>query len=827
MKNSFSTTLGSEELGCIKMICANLSSDTFFLVCEDAENESGLHRQCDSLSQYFSEFADGGYVHPEDLTDFRVYTSLDYLRSYFRENHGKELFWLHYRRKVNGEYRWAVMEIQPAQDYSENCTAVNIVVRDIRATMCEQSTAIGSVLRALCQRYDSVYSLNVEDGSLTTFRTFSHNVPTFDAFMHSNPTYQDLITRYIHKSVLPEDRSHVARITTIDFIRECLSSRDYYSGEFRTVYDGEAHWYRIIFARIESDGKLRDVAIGLTDISDEKRMESDFYRNGRMVLIASPDRAESAELIRILGSGVSVVTADSGKETLRFLKSGHENVAVVIADAVLPDMTGCQLLEQIRAEHGFRSIPVMIAAADGESAEEYIEAGASDVLERPYQERVVKNRVDFMLRYREASNMLNILERDPLTGLYSKEFFFRFAEKRMHDKQEEQYAVLISDVERFHFYKERYGQTAANDLLKNMAILGPKVLRGFLAGGRIAEDVFAYLVRYSTEISEDVRAMQRCFAQIDTESSISVKYGLYVVDEDIPVSAMCDRAVLAVKSIKGVYGRDLAGFDDELREHLLQTQQIVENAEEGLDQEQFVVYYQPKHNVITNGIDGAEAVIRWIHPKMGFMNPMSFIPLFEKNGFIEVLDQFVLNSVCRDLAVWTAAGEPTVPISVNISRVDFSHPGLAQRIMEIVDSYHLDHSLIHIEITESGYSDSPERITREVQLLHNAGFLIELDDFGTGYSSLSALSALPVDILKLDMSLLARNEEANSRNILEFSMKLAKILNMETVQEGVETVEQLNHVAALGCDHAQGFYFSRPLPKQKFIEYCRKCVNSQ
>lgn len=810
--------------GYLKMLKANLTRDTFVVLKEDTEIEDGLFHRCDSLSSYFRQFADGGFVHEDDVTDFRSYTDMTYLRAFFREQHGKNIHWLSYRRKTPGGYRWAVLEIQSAEDYTDDNAAVCVLVKDIQAAVSGQTHNINSVFRALCGSYDSIYCMDLECESLIPYRTFNHNSTTFDDFLQTSPSYRSLISRYIATSVLPEDRSHVARITEQNFIRDYLTLHNSYSSEYRTVYDGNVHWYRIQYSRIEPEGELRYVAIALSDISDAKRMELDFYRNSKAVLIVSGQNRNSDQLYDILHEQYPLMTAASGAEALKTLEKQHENVAVVLAEQHLPDMTGSELIHRIKAEHSSRSIPVIITDDNRGNGEEYIHAGAADFIIRPYQPAVVMNRVGFMIRYRESANMLNLLERDPLTGLFSKEFFFQSSEKIIHDHLDASYALLLSDVEHFHFYKERNGQETADELLRAIASSIPERLSGFVAGGRLSEDVFAFLIRQSPALPDEIQEIQQGLVAVSSQissTSVSVKFGLYMVEEDVPASTMCDRAVMAVKSIKGVYGKNYAEYDLALKQQMLRTQQIVENAEGGLDGDQFLVYYQPKHEIKSGGVDGAEAVIRWQHPIMGFLNPVSFIPVFERNGFIQVLDRYVLHRVCSDLKQWQNAGMPVMPISVNISRVDFDRDTLADEIIRIVDSYGLDHSMIHIEITESGYADDPDAVTREAFKLHNAGFLIELDDFGTGYSSLSALSALPVDILKLDMSLLRQEDTTSNKSILEFSMKLAKIMNLKTVQEGVETKDQLERVASLGCNQVQGYFFSKPLPKDKFEVYCR------
>ena len=248
---------------------------------------------------------------------------------------------------------------------------------------------------------------------------------------------------------------------------------------------------------------------------------------------------------------------------------------------------------------------------------------------------------------------------------------------------------------------------------------------------------------------------------------------------------------------------------------------IEENMKNALDERQFVVYYQPKMDVETNKICGAEALVRWIHPELGFMNPGTFIPIFEKNGFITEMDLYVWKEVCRSLDEWKIAGLDPVPVSSNVSRIDFDTPDLAEKITAIVDSYGLDHSLFHIELTESACSDNSVAIFSIISKLHDAGFVIELDDFGAGYTSLSSLSELEYDILKFDMSLLKKDKPSSDKTVLTVAMQLAQMMNLKVIQEGVETAEQLERLKSLGCVIVQGFYYSKPLPKDEFVEFMK------
>ena len=212
-------------------------------------------------------------------------------------------------------------------------------------------------------------------------------------------------------------------------------------------------------------------------------------------------------------------------------------------------------------------------------------------------------------------------------------------------------------------------------------------------------------------------------------------------------------------------------------------------------------------------------MVRWEHPDIGLIQPGTFIPIFEKNGFITSVDRYVLTKVCQTLRKWLDENKPIVPVSVNFSGVDFDYPDLADTIIKIVDSYKIPHELVNIEITESAFSNNQEQTTAIVKKLHDHGFLIELDDFGTGYTSLLILNELPLDAIKLDMSLVQKDHPGQAHNILDFCGKLVKLMRISSVAEGVETGEQLDRIKEIGCDYVQGYFYSKPLPIKEFEQY--------
>ena len=298
--------------------------------------------------------------------------------------------------------------------------------------------------------------------------------------------------------------------------------------------------------------------------------------------------------------------------------------------------------------------------------------------------------------------------------------------------------------------------------------------------------------------------------------NIVMKWGIYnVEDRSVSIEQICDRALLAARSIKGQYGKYFAIYDDTLRNQLLREQAITDSMESALSQNQFLVYLQPKYRIKDEALVGAEALVRWNHPVWGFLSPAEFIPLFEKNGFITRLDRFVWEKACAVLHDWDERGYYPISVSVNVSRADIYNEDLADTLVKIIEKYDLAPSRLHLEITESAYTENPKQIIDTVTILRELGFVIEMDDFGSGYSSLNMLNDMPIDILKLDMKFI-RSEMAKpkSQGILQFIINLARWMNLSVVAEGVETKAQLLRLTEIGCDYVQGYYFAKPMPCQ-------------
>ena len=549
----------------------------------------------------------------------------------------------------------------------------------------------------------------------------------------------------------------------------------------------------------------------------------------RTVLIVDDQEMERIILSDLLKSDYELLTANNGEEALGILEEKADAISAVLLDIVMPVMDGYQMLQRMRDRELLSVVPVLVTSQreDDESELTALRLGASDFLSKPYNAGILKHRLSNVIKMNEASKKIDALQRDEVTGLYTKVAFAEHASRILHEQPDKEWNIIALDIDRFKLVNESYGQETGDELLAYLA----KILQTYsdetncLCARSYADHFFllaerqdySYIKRRHTEMVEYLHGFP-------LDMKISLKFGVYeITDRQMEIGSMCDRAQIAVNQVKGQYVADICFYDDSLRKQLLMEQRITDDMEQALKEQQFQVYFQPKYDIFSETLSGAEALIRWIHPQNGFMSPAEFIPVFESNGFITEVDMFVWDKACEKIREWLDKFDCFVPISVNVSRKDMYKPNLPQILLDIVHRHGLEPKHLHLEITESAYVENPDQLLEVVEQLKKAGFVIEMDDFGSGYSSLNMLAAMPIDILKLDMKFVQNySEKDNSRSIMSFVIGLAKWMNLYVIAEGVETREQLELLRGMDCNLAQGYYFSKPLPDTEFEQVLRK-----
>lgn len=406
---------------------------------------------------------------------------------------------------------------------------------------------------------------------------------------------------------------------------------------------------------------------------------------------------------------------------------------------------------------------------------------------------------------------------DAATGLLSKEAFFDEAAAYLRHSGARDVSIVCFDVDHFKLFNDLHGLDCGDELLR---YLGRALALRFSPDGaqplaRLAADTFALC---ATGIRPE--RVERILVDISSECpngiDAIVRAGVYRIEDPAsPVSIMCDRAVIALRTVKGSYFDRVALYDPGMREALVLEREVVAGIESALREDRIELFLQPKCNIRTGKIVGAEALARWGHPERGIVAPGEFIPLIERNGLVCSLDLRVWEKTAAWIRGLIDEGVQPVPVSVNVSRADIYLVDVAAELHALVERYGIEPSLIEVEITESAYSERPDRIVAAFDALAERGFTVLMDDFGSGYSSLNMLKDINVDVLKIDMRFLDRDDR-RSKDIMESVIRMARWLDLPVIAEGVETREQVNFLLDVGCSYAQGYYYARPMEAAAF-----------
>lgn len=428
--------------------------------------------------------------------------------------------------------------------------------------------------------------------------------------------------------------------------------------------------------------------------------------------------------------------------------------------------------------------------------------------------------------YFKKNNELNEIKRlaecDYLTGLANR--------RGLHDyytqlSDNDMLHAMYIDVDNFKRVNDTYGHSMGDELLVNISQLLQDHAPGFIS--RIGGDEFVVLLdgaKKAEEILSIAQALQENLEDIpfrkDILSLISLSIGI-ALDQSAGQSLddilyKCDAAMYQSKYDGKARCSVYKNFDK-----TRDTNRNIENEmESALADGQFAVYLQPKVNMVSSKLYGAEALSRWIHPVEGVRPPSMYIPLFEKNGFISKLDLYVYEEVCRLKASWSGKKYNHIPISVNMSRLHLYNKQFPDTLVEIAERYGINTSELEIEITESVFIKDNAKLIETVDLLKDRGFLVSIDDFGSGFSALNLLKDIPVDTIKIDKEFLRlSSDDVRGKKVIKNVIAMCRDLKLDVVTEGIETKEQIDFITSCGCQIAQGFYYSRPLPVNEFTAF--------
>ncbi len=421
---------------------------------------------------------------------------------------------------------------------------------------------------------------------------------------------------------------------------------------------------------------------------------------------------------------------------------------------------------------------------------------------RPYMQRETLER-----------EILNYFSSDKNPKFYSKR-----CREAINSNPDKDIAFIQFDIERFKLINETYGVEKGDELLRFINDSLSIICTDSQPFCRLTADVFMVVMPFKEkqEIMDLIHKIESMLSGYDG-MEYRLIFGVSIVDDrSLHTRQHGDNASLARQLIKGNAMENILFYDKSMRQELHKKQSIEEDMYRALIDNEFVMFLQPKYSISTGRIIGAEALARWIHPQKGMISPAEFIPVFEENGFIIKLDRFIWEQACKKIRELTDKGITPVPISVNISREYIRTYDVTGEIKRLIKKYDIPMSMLELEITETVDSMGVEDIVKQMK---DAGFTMLMDDFGSGYSSLNVLRSTQFDVLKIDRHFFEEfMVSERGRKIIEHTISMSQDIGLDIIAEGVETMEQAEFLKKCGCDSAQGFYYSRPIPESEFNE---------
>ena len=551
----------------------------------------------------------------------------------------------------------------------------------------------------------------------------------------------------------------------------------------------------------------------------------------KKILIVEDEPVNQMILGNALQDEYEILYAADGAEAIEQVAAHREDLSLILLDLQMPRMNGFEVLKNLKGKDETRQIPVIVLTADQSAEVECLHSGASDFIPKPYPMiEIIRARVNKCIELSENRDIIQSTERDSLTRLYNIDYFLKYV--RMFDQHyfDMPMDALVFDVNQFHTINERYGKQYGDAVLRRIGERIRQIAREVGGVGcRHGSDTFYVYCPHREDYEQLLdEASEGLGGEDASNGRIRLRLGVFSeADKSLDIERRFDYAKLAANSIRGSYMKAVAVYRPEMREEEIYYARLLEDFHPSISNGCFLVYFQPKFDIRPDQplLYSAEALVRWKHPELGMISPGVFIPLLEENGLILELDRFVWRAAAAQIRRWKDQYGFSVPISVNVSRVDMLNPDLKSIFMEILNEYSLDvHDLV-LEITESAYTGDSEQVISAARELRGMGmgFRIEMDDFGTGYSSLGMLSHLPIDALKLDMSFI-RSAFGEKRDVrmIELIIDIADYLHVPVVAEGVETEEQYLVLKTMGCDMVQGYYFSKPVPAEDFAPFLKE-----
>lgn len=784
----------------------------------------------------YSNEDNSGLIHPDDVKSFGSTLNAECFKNGIAEKGETKRTVEIRRRATDGQYRWCSVSIVVARN-DDGKIFCCIFTRDIDDTKKQEiarqhrSMNIDSAFKESCV---FVCEVSIKTGRIKIIKHDSDRTAEYI------PEHFDILSEMMgRKYVCEEDRDEFISFVNVESIADALET-----GSFSLCYrinndSGEVRWDNCIaIPSADEETGEKQFIYYVRDVTEEKesqqmetnlrimqkeleyRRMSDYHEARYKAIIEQTDIISfefSLDTRKIYISPNFMKKINTSVDTSSEIDMN--DIKDMIAEGVvykddIPTFT--EYIEDSKEARVSECI-CRLRTADGDYC--WFKFNSSPVSDEHGCGNIIGTLQDVDSQFK-AMNALKIrAEKDLLTGLNNEARFFDDIDAVMHDESGRKFALVLFDIDKFKIINEVYGGKAADKLLRSIGVKLKAEFSDKMSVGRLQGDNFGILTEYE-DTSELVAIAERIADMLGTYEDIryTTSCGIYKIEKrNANPRSVFDYAKLAKSTIKGNLMQAYAFYDETVKTKMLYDKEIEDEMELALIDRQFEMWLQPKYDIATSKIIGAEALVRWNHPTKGLIPPGDFIPLFERNGFIVKLDEYMWREACITIRDWLDKEYEPVPISVNVSRLHISNPNLINILNDMTTEFNIPKKLLELEITESVFYDNQKELFDALIDLKNEGYVLEMDDFGSGYSSLNMLKNTPFDVLKIDRGFLNETLVTDrGKKIILHTIAMSNDIGLKIIAEGVETRNQADYLLECGCGSAQGYFYSKPIPRAEF-----------
>ncbi len=778
----------------------NLTEDTFKEITffnDSKTNASTL----EAFSSWASALAESGEIHIDDLELYDDFTSLKSLRTTFSD--GNNYTSCKFHQRINGEYRWVLMEVLKSHEYTEDSQVVVLYLRDVHEEYLRQKNEFAQLSNMAAKT--TLLNLTADLAEYTYGPLTKHSGKLNIAL----DKYFDLIVSSIP---LKSDAKKFKEIFNLSNLLE-----KYNQGEKALSYEhpfldsaNEMHALRSTIIMNEDSVNQNIVAsLFAFDITQE-------YINSTLPNLFFSDNNWNLSIINTRSNEITFLELSNNSSGDRTPATDYdssmdyvcENYVVPAERKLFRKRYDLSHIQKMLATNGTYEFTTNVTGTDGNP----------HLLKSKY--KYFHKELGFILNIIE--DVTSLSEQDMLTGECNRQGFVRRAGEILNNPEDKnEYAILYMDIKRFKAINELFGTEVGDNILRTIPQLTAKSFLNPILTARHTADRFVFLVnRRNLDLKELTNLCTFKYDAAGKSIMIYIHCGIYYIDDKtLDIDAMCNRATIAERYIDNEHVRPYSIFEARMSESYVDRSALYNALPDALANEEFKPYYQPIFDSKTGEIVSAEALVRWFHPQWGFMNPGLFVPALEEGGYISSVDLMIATHVQKFLEERERQGKPIVPVSINLSRMDFYDSEMMRVLKERVSGTSLAQGFHRFEVTESSYMDITETDVSLLDTLRSLGAQILIDDFGSGYSSFGTIADYDFDIIKLDMAFIKKiGKNAKIESIIHSLIDMAHHMKAKVIAEGAETEEQVNFLREHDCDYIQGFYFSRPLPEEEFVK---------